>query len=53
MIFAISISIGFGLQKVPASVSGLSTELQMLMTSGLMPAAFLAVVLNLMLSKED
>src|SRR6056300_1786434 len=53
MIFAISLSIGFGLQKVPASVSGLSTELQMLMTSGLLPAAFLAVVLNLMLPEED
>ena len=35
MIFAISLSIGFGLQKVPASVSGLGTEIQMLMTSGL------------------
>src|SRR6056300_278267 len=53
MIFAISLSIGFGLQKVPASVSGLGTELQMLMTSGLLPAAFLAVVLNLMLPEED
>jgi NCS2 family nucleobase:cation symporter-2 len=53
MIFAISLSIGFGLQKVPASVSGLGAELQMLMTSGLLPAAFLAVVLNLMLPEED
>ena len=53
MIFAISLSIGFGLQKVPASVSGLGTELQMLMTSGLLPAAFLAVVLNLMLPEEN
>jgi len=53
MIFAISLSIGFGLQKVPASVSGLGTEIQMLMTSGLLPAAFLAVVLNLMLPEED
>jgi len=31
----------------------LGTELQMLMTSGLLPAAFLAVVLNLMLPEED
>ena len=53
MIFAISLSIGFGLQKVPASASGLGTELQMLMTSGLLPAAFLAVVLNLMLPEEN
>ena len=53
MIFAISLSIGFGLQKVLASVSGLGTEVQMLMTSGLLPAAFLAVVLNLMLPKEN
>ena len=39
--------------KNPASVSGLGTELQMLMTSGLLPAAFLAVVLNLMLPEEN
>ena len=47
MIFAISFSIGFGLQKVPASVSGLGAEIfKCLMTSGLLPAAFLAVVIK-------
>jgi NCS2 family nucleobase:cation symporter-2 len=53
MIFAISLSIGFGLQKVPASVQGLGGDLQMLMTSGLLPAAFLAVLLNIILPQED
>jgi NCS2 family nucleobase:cation symporter-2 len=53
MIFAISLSIGFGLQKVPASVQGLGGDLQMLMTSGLLPAAFLAVLLNIILPEED
>jgi NCS2 family nucleobase:cation symporter-2 len=52
MIFAISLSIGFGLQKVPASVQGLGGDLQMLMTSGLLPAAFLAVLLNIILPEE-
>ena len=53
MIFAISLSIGFGLQKVTASVQGLGGDLQMLMTSGLLPAAFLAVLLNIILPEED
>ena len=53
MIFAISLSIGFGLQKVPASVAGLGGEMQMLLTSGLLPAAFLAVLLNIILPEED
>ena len=53
MIFAISLSIGFGLQKVPSSVAGLGGEMQMLLTSGLLPAAFLAVLLNIILPQED
>ncbi len=53
MIFAISLSIGFGLRKVPASVAGLGGEMQMLLTSGLLPAAFLAVLLNIILPEED
>ena len=52
MIFAISLSIGFGLQKVPMAMQHLDGTLKLLMTSGLLPAAIIAVVLNLVLPKE-
>ena len=52
MIFAISLSIGFGLQKVPMAMQHLDGTLKLLMTSGLLPAAVIAVVLNLVLPKE-
>ena len=52
MIFAISLSIGFGLQKVPMAMQHLDGTMKLLMTSGLLPAAVLAVVLNLVLPKE-
>ena len=52
MIFAISLSIGFGLQKVPMAMQHLDGTMKLLMTSGLLPAAVIAVVLNLVLPKE-
>ena len=52
MIFAISLSIGFGLQKVPMAVQHLDGTLKLLMTSGLLPAAVIAVVLNLVIPEE-
>ena len=51
-IFAISLSIGFGLQKVPMAMQHLDGTMKLLMTSGLLPAAVIAVVLNLILPKE-
>ncbi len=52
VIFAISISIGLGLQLEPAAVQHLPETLKILMTSGLLPAALIAIVLNLLLPEE-
>ena len=52
VIFAISLSVGLGLQLEPKAVQYLPDSLGVLMTSGLLPAAVLAIVLNLVLPKE-
>jgi len=52
VIFAISLSIGFGLQLEPDAVQHLPDTLGILMKSGLLPAALIAIVLNLILPDE-
>ena len=52
MIFAVSLSVGLGLQLVPEAVQYLPGTVKVLMTSGLLPAAFIAIVLNLVLPQE-
>ncbi|WP_300071008.1 nucleobase:cation symporter-2 family protein [uncultured Ruegeria sp.] len=52
VIFAISLSIGFGLQLEPDAVQHLPDTLGILMKSGLLPAALIAIVLNLVLPDE-
>ena len=52
IILAISLSVGLGLQAVPKSMQHLPDGLEMLMVSGLLPIAVLAVVLNLLLPEE-
>jgi len=52
VIFALSLSIGLGLQQVPEAMAGLGKTAQILMTSGLLPAAVIAIVLNLTLPDE-
>jgi NCS2 family nucleobase:cation symporter-2 len=52
VIFAISLSIGLGLQLEPDAVKYLPDTLRILMTSGLLPAALIAIVLNLILPEE-
>ncbi len=52
VIFAISISVGLGLQLEPNALFFLPTTAKVLMTSGLLPAAFLAIILNLILPEE-
>lgn len=52
VIFAIALSIGFGLQLEPGAVQHLPETLRILMTSGLLPAAFIAIALNLILPAE-
>ncbi|WP_224816737.1 uracil-xanthine permease family protein [Hasllibacter sp. MH4015] len=52
VIFAISLSVGLGLQLDPQAVQYLPETLRILMTSGLLPAALIAIVLNLVLPEE-
>jgi NCS2 family nucleobase:cation symporter-2 len=52
VIFAISISIGLGLQLVPEALQHVPGTAKVLLTSGLLPAAFLAIILNLILPEE-
>lgn len=52
VIFAVSLSVGLGLQLEPTALQHLGKTLQILLTSGLLPAAFLAVVLNLILPQD-
>ncbi len=52
VIFAISLSVGLGLQLEPDAVQHLPETARILMTSGLLPAAFIAIVLNLVLPHD-
>ncbi len=52
VIFAISISVGPGLQLEPNALHFVPGTAKVLLTSGLLPAAFLAIILNLTLPEE-
>lgn len=52
VIFALAISVGLGLQLEPGAVQYLPESLRILMTSGLLPAAVIAIVLNLALPDD-
>jgi NCS2 family nucleobase:cation symporter-2 len=53
MVFcAISLSLGLGLQLVPGALQHLPGTFKVLATSGILPAAFIAIVLNLVLPEE-
>ncbi len=52
VIFAVSLSIGLGLQLVPDALQHMPETPRVLLTSGLLPAAFIAIVLNLVLPEE-
>jgi len=47
LIFGVSLSIGIGLELEPEAISHLPETLRIVLTSGVLPAAILAVVLNL------
>ena len=49
VIFAVSLSLGLGLQLEPDALQHLPSTAKILLTSGLLPAAGLAIVLNLVL----
>ncbi|GGF00523.1 purine permease [Stappia taiwanensis] len=52
VIFAVALSVGLGLQLVPEALQHLPRTLQILLTTGLLPAAVLAIGLNLILPEE-
>jgi NCS2 family nucleobase:cation symporter-2 len=52
VIFATSLSVGLGLQLVPEALQHLGRTAQILLTSGLLPTAALAIILNLLLPED-
>ncbi|CAM4253928.1 uracil-xanthine permease family protein [Palleronia rufa] len=52
VIFAVALSIGLGLQLEPGAVQHLPDWAEVLMVSGLLPAAVIAIVLNLVLPDD-
>ena len=52
MIFAVSLAVGLGLQLEPGALQHVPDTLRVLLVSGLLPAAFIAIVLNLILPEE-
>jgi xanthine permease len=52
VIFAVSLSIGLGLQLEPGALQHLPGTAKVLLSSGLLPAAFLAIILNLILPED-
>ncbi len=52
VIFAISLSLGLGLQLEPQALQYLPETVKVLATSGILPAALIAIVLNLLLPKD-
>jgi xanthine permease len=52
VIFATALSVGFGLQLVPEALQHLPETLNILLTSGLLPAAGIAIILNLLLPEN-
>lgn len=52
VIFAIALSLGLGLQLEPQALQYLPETVKVLATSGILPAALIAIVLNLLLPKE-
>ncbi|MDE0779700.1 MAG: nucleobase:cation symporter-2 family protein [Alphaproteobacteria bacterium] len=52
VIFAVSLSIGLGLQLEPGALQHVPDTARVLLASGLLPAAFIAIILNLVLPGE-
>ncbi len=52
VIFAIALSLGLGLQLEPGALQHLPQTLKVLATSGILPAALIAIVLNLALPED-
>ena len=52
VIFAISLSLGLGLQLEPEAVQYLPQTMKVLATSGILPAALISIILNLILPED-
>jgi len=52
VIFATSLSVGLGLQMVPEALQHMGRTMQVLLSSGLLPSAALAITLNLILPED-
>jgi xanthine/uracil permease len=52
VIFAVALSVGLGLQLEPGALQHLPETARILLTSGLLPAAGLAIALNLLLPQD-
>lgn len=52
VIFAVALSLGLGLQLEPKALQYLPSTIGVLATSGILPAALIAIVLNLILPEE-
>ncbi|MGO4915179.1 uracil-xanthine permease family protein [Pseudogemmobacter sp. W21_MBD1_M6] len=52
VIFAVALSVSLGLQLEPSALQHVGKTAQILLTSGLLPAAFIAIVLNLILPED-
>ncbi len=52
VIFATALSLGLGLKLVPGALQHTGETMQILLSSGLLPAAIIAIVLNLALPEE-
>lgn len=52
LIFGVALSFGIGLELEPAAASHLPETLRIMLTSGVLPAALIAVILNLIVPKN-
>jgi NCS2 family nucleobase:cation symporter-2 len=53
VIFAIAISLGLGLMLEPSALQHMPATAKALMSTGLLPAAFVAIVLNLLMPEDE
>ncbi len=53
LIFATALAVGLGLKEVPEALQHLNGTLKLLLSTGILPVAFIAIVLNLILPEED
>ncbi|WBU64313.1 uracil-xanthine permease family protein [Paracoccus aerodenitrificans] len=52
VIFGLALSLGLGLQLEPAALDKLPSTMQILLTSGLLPAALIAIIMNLVVPEQ-